>query len=212
MSTPAKTRRRIRKIIAFIETLDAYRVGIVANIDQLAIEYRRLELSRRIRRWKDLKKDLEDIALRGLKIPKVRQLIDRDKKMEKYYKYSLVFFALTAIPPFFGITSPFVFITLLVALTLVNVILLYRLYLHDKITYLYYVNRKTFREQSKRIKEDVEKLFAEIRREAKRAGLKTSSFPLKLYNIDYEDIEVVKKPGRLSRQYKVIIRERSSKS
>ncbi|HDH07077.1 MAG TPA: hypothetical protein ENF87_01780, partial [Thermoproteales archaeon] len=85
MSSKTRSRRRIRKLVNFIEALDGFRIGIVSNIDQLSILYRELELSGKTRRWKEIKKDLEEIAIRGLKIPKIKKLMDRDKKIDKYY-------------------------------------------------------------------------------------------------------------------------------
>ena len=201
--TPSVSRRRIRKLVSFIEAIDSFRIGYVTNIDQLAIEYRRLELSGRTRKWKEIRRDLEEVAVKGLKVPEIRKLMNRDKKLDKYYKYSLIFLAISMVPFLMGIGGRLTFLIMLMALTAVNAVLIYRLYLHDKVVYLYYSNRHLFKDASARLREDVNRLLLELKREARRAQIPLESIRLKLYNTDYEGIRVVKEPSRVRKYFLV---------
>jgi len=206
MSSKTRSRRRIRKLVNFIEALDGFRIGIVSNIDQLSILYRELELSGKTRRWKEIKKDLEEIAIRGLKIPKIKKLMDRDKKIDKYYKYVLFAFLGLTLLLFLGFVSQLTIYLMILVLTALNMLLVYRLYLYDKINYLYYSHRDRFKEQAERLKKDIEALFKEVRKEARKGGIDLATIKIKLYQVDYSGIKVVGKPGRFNRQYTVILK------
>ena len=180
MSSKTRSRRRIRKLVNFIEALDGFRIGIVSNIDQLSILYRELELSGKTRRWKEIKKDLEEIAIRGLKIPKIKKLMDRDKKIDKYYKYVLFAFLGLTLLLFLGFVSQLTIYLMILVLTALNMLLVYRLYLYDKINYLYYSHRDRFKEQAERLKKDIEALFKEVRKEARKGGIDLATIKIKL--------------------------------
>ena len=203
--SPVKVRKRIRGLISFIESLDGFRIGAITNIDQLAIKYRQLDLSGRTRKWKEIKKDLEEIAVKGLRNPKIRELMQKDKKVEKYYKRVLIAFAASAILFLLGLPERLTFLLILATLTAANILLLYRLYIHDKITLLYYKNREAFRDQAERIRDDINRIINEIRREARRAKIDLSTMTLKVYNTDYDHIKIIKRPGKFSRHFKAVI-------
>ncbi|RLE89019.1 MAG: hypothetical protein DRJ49_04100, partial [Thermoprotei archaeon] len=69
-------------------------------------------------------------------------------------------------------------------------------------------NQSRLKDEINRIREDISLLIQEVARLSRKVKLDPRSISINLINIDYEGIEIVKRPGRFSRYYTVVPRVR----
>lgn len=196
-------KRRIKKLVTIIESLDGFRSGYFTDIDRLMIMYKELGLGGRIRKWKDIRRDLERLVLSSIRTKEARKYLNYEKLVSKVYKIILILMTISLLSPLLGI--PILTITLVIALsTIFPIILFTRLYIREKIRLIYISNQSRLKDEINRIREDISLLIQEVARLSRKVKLDPRSISMNLINIDYEGIEVVKRPGRFSRYYTVV--------
>ena len=108
-------KRRIKKLVTIIESLDGFRSGYFTDIDRLMIMYKELGLGGRIRKWKDIRRDLERLVLSSIRTKEARKYLNYEKLVSKVYKIILILMTISLLSPLLGI--PILTITLVIALS-----------------------------------------------------------------------------------------------
>ncbi|RLE87682.1 MAG: hypothetical protein DRJ49_06095, partial [Thermoprotei archaeon] len=116
-------KRRIKKLVTIIESLDGFRSGYFTDIDRLMIMYKELGLGGRIRKWKDIRRDLERLVLSSIRTKEARKYLNYEKLVSKVYKIILILMTISLLSPLLGI--PILTITLVIALSTIFPIILF---------------------------------------------------------------------------------------
>lgn len=193
----------IKDIIFLIETLDKCRLGKLEDPTKLEKMIRKLRLGSSIR-WKNIKKALNDIA----RIPK------RDpnfKKLSLIVRISEILLLVSIFFPFLFyiliIFSQYYFISnyyfLIPAIIIINISYILRWYAATKITDIYRKNIDKLIHRGDVLKNEINKLILILKSKAKGRGINLHNIRMRLYNIDYENIIIVKNPGKISSRYVV---------
>ena len=200
-----KVRSKIRKIISIIEELDGFRSGSLSNIEKIGNTYREVGSNENIRKWKEVRRDLEHIVLIGFKSAKSKRLFSLNKTLDSLYRYLLIgTLILIFFIPFSGnkLIITYIVFGLFIG---VELVLLFKARVYDKIALFYIKNKSKYMESSERLRSDINNLLRIIRKEIIRNKLDPLEFKIRLINIDYNEMKILKKPGRFRRYYVAVV-------
>jgi len=193
----------IEDIIFLVESLDKCRLGKLEDPAKLEKIVRKLKLRSNIR-WKNIKKALNDIAGIPRRDPSFKRLNLMTKISEILLLISIFFPLLFYI---FLIFNQYYFINsyyfLIPAVIIINISYILRWYTATKITDIYRKNIDKLIRRGDVLKSEINKLILILKSRVKKKGISLHNIKMKLYNTDYDNIIVIKKPGKFSSKYTV---------
>ncbi|HDD34278.1 MAG TPA: hypothetical protein ENG30_03905 [Thermofilaceae archaeon] len=192
---------RVKKLRQLIEALDGYRVGRYTDLSRVErlVEELNLKLPHG---WSAIRGDIEGI----LELPRRSPLYPRLSKAESIASIlSKVNLALLALAVFsYMLAHTLLFMLLVISsLVMVNVVYFLRTYVNLKISAIYASNLDELEALGIRIRDSVDYLIRQLKRELRAMSFKLEDFRLKLWVPDYGGIRVVKKPSIFSSRYEV---------
>jgi len=199
-----RLRRRKRKpeledLATLISAIDGFRVGRCAELKSVERIVRRVHLTDTGRKWKSIRRDLQDIMDLPTSSPKVMFMMN-----------------LALLLRFLGLLSYTIVILLAVMMGLrlslnieasafVNIfnyalifgicVLVVRYFVKEQIKKFFNQSADKFKGKSAHIRELNQDLINRLREGIKKSNGKSRDYKLTLFNADYKGIKVLKKPG-----------------
>jgi len=192
---------RVRKLRRLIEALDGYRIGRYTDVGR--VEEMIDELGLRLPHdWSRIRRDIEEILSLPRKAPIYKRLRRLETLSSSLSRANLAIIGLAILSYLAG--HLYVFVALAVAsLVVLNVVYFLKAYVNFKISEIYASSLDELEALGARIKETVEFLLRQLKRELRSMGYRVEEYRLKLWVPDYSGIQIVKKPSILSSRYVV---------
>ncbi|RLE89041.1 MAG: hypothetical protein DRJ96_04745 [Thermoprotei archaeon] len=192
---------RVRKLRRLIEALDGYRIGRYTDVGR--VEELIDELGLRLPHdWSEVRRDIEEILSLPRRAPNYERLRKLEALSSRLSRANLAIIGVAILSYLAG--HPYVFVALAVSsLVVLNVVYFLKAYVNFKISEVYASSLEELEALGARIKETVEFLLRQLRKELRSMGYRVEEFRLKLWVPDYSGIQVVKKPSILSSRYVV---------
>jgi|GEM_PF-3970079 len=194
--------RGLSNLVKLIEGLDGFRVGRLSSISRLKAYYEACRPLSLKRKWREVEGDLKEIIGLALKEPSLRKALRYNKSAESLYTFSVITTSIALIA-FLMVKDPLVTFPIFLTLIVIsNLALAMKVYAYRKITAFYAERRDSYKEIADRLRTDVNQLILELKFRLRRAKADPRKYKLKLRNVDYDNIEVLRK-GR--KDYEVLI-------
>lgn len=192
---------RARKLRRLIEALDGYRVGRYTDVGGVEELVEELGLSLPYN-WSEVRRDIEEILSIPRKAPGHRRLKRLEALSSSLSKANLAIIGAAVLSYLAG--NPYAFVALAVSsLVVLNMAYFLKAYVSFKVSEAYSSRLDELEALGARIKETVEFLLRQLRRELRSMGYRLEEYRLKLWVPDYAGIQIVKKPSMLSSRYVV---------
>ena len=192
---------RVRKLRRLIEALDGYRIGRYTDVGR--VEELIDELGLRLPHdWSEVRRDIEEILSLPRRAPSYKRLKKLEALSLSLSRANLAIIGVAILSYLAG--YPYVFVALAVSsLVVLNVVYFLKAYVNLKISEVYASSLEELEALGARIKETVEFLLRQLRKELRSMGYRVEEYRLKLWVPDYSGVQVVKKPSILSSRYVV---------
>jgi len=198
-------KRDLKNLVFLIESLDAYRAGKIKSIK--AIENAYYELSFNVPlKWKSIRRILEIVLRYPLKDGRMFRWYKRLSR-SKYLIYAAVpilfISAIIAYLPGYGILP---YLLLLVGLVVVYSSAIMNIVGIRKIHRFYEEHLDELKSKTTKLRSTVQVLINAMRELLSKYDLDPAKYALRLYNADYEGIEVLAEPGKYRKKYLCIVK------
>ncbi len=198
-------KRDLKNIIFIIESLDSYRVGKVKSIKPIESAFYELSFDIPLK-WKSVRRILEIILRFPLKNGRMFKWYKR-LSMSKYLVYAgvpiLFVSAVLVYLPGYGILP---WLILLVGLVIVYTSTLMNIIGVRKIYRFYEEHIDELRSKTTKLKNAIQILINAMRKLISEYNMDPTKYALRLYNADYDGIEILAKPGRYRRKYLCLVK------
>ncbi|RLG76378.1 MAG: hypothetical protein DRO23_00855 [Thermoprotei archaeon] len=198
-------KRDLKNLIFIIESLDSYRVGKVKSIKPIESAFYELSFDIPLK-WKSIRRILEIILRFPLKNGRMFKWYRR-LSMSKYLVYAgvpiLFVSAVLVYLPGYGILP---WLILLVGLVIVYTSTLMNIIGVRKIYRFYEEHIDELRSKTTKLKNAIQILINAMRKLISEYNMDPTKYALRLYNADYDGIEILAEPGRYRRKYLCLVK------
>jgi hypothetical protein len=193
----------------FISVLDGFRVGRSVKLRDLDQYTKKLHLTDMGRAWKSLRRDLDAIANLPSYSPHMLSYVNILVLLRFLMGISFTSLIALSLLVFIGKLEleqpPFTFINIFVGLlAFANIVLVIRFFVREKLRGFYESSVSRYRGKIAHLKEVNQVLINQLNEKIRKANENPKKYKLTLYNIDYEGIKVLKKPGWWREHYVAI--------
>jgi len=204
-----KKKPELIDLVHFIGVLDGFRVGRSVKLRDLDRYTKKLHLTDMGRAWKSLRRDLDAIGNLPSSSPRMLSYVNLLVLLRFLMGISftsLIAFSLLVFggrleleqPPF---TFPNIFVGLL---AFANIVLVVRFFVREKVRGFYESSVSRYRGKIAHLREVNQVLINQLIEKIRKANENPKKYKLTLYNVDYEGIKVLKKPGWWREHYVAI--------
>jgi len=199
-----RLRRRKRKpeledLATLISAIDGFRVGRCAELKSVERIVRRVHLTDTGRKWKSIRRDLQDIMNLPTSSPKVMRMMNLALLLRFLGLLSYTIVIILAI--MMGLS----FSLKIEASTFVNIfnytlifgisVLVVRYFVKEQVKKFFDQSADKFKGKSAHLRELNQELINRLREGIKKSNGKSRDYKLTLFNADYNGIKILKKPG-----------------
>ena len=199
--------KRIKRMIKLIEALDACRAGKTTEFIKFEKTLKSLRLTGIPVKIKVLKRSIEDIIKIPLKHPKYSRIkkLNKISSIISYVGMGIASLGMLIVLIFksYGFLYYVSLVSLLIAIYVIYTI---RWYIDELTIDIYNDKIDELIKKGEPLRKFNEYLIKEIIREVKRGKLNREKYKFSLYFVDYEGIEVIKRPSKFRSKYLVKIK------
>lgn len=202
MSAREDLGRRIKLIIKLIEILDACRIGRTEEAVRIEKLYKELNPSGAPVRLKNIRRSIKEIREIAIK-DKNFKAVKRYSKLSNYMSYIGIIMAtfIVILVSFMKIDAKLYSALFTSLVIIVYLSFLFKWYAENHLLRIYSDNVDKLMAKGEPLKNFINYLIKMLNRELKRHKLNASRYRLHLYLSDYDNIKVIKKPGKLREKY-----------
>ncbi len=205
----------LENLAQLISAIDSFRVGMGVNVDVLRERVRKLRGPYRMENWPQVYKDMEEIRDLPLeKEPRTRLYMNIFVFLRYLVKQ---FFLIVGIVLFifllsfrfpFGLTLKHLQYILYAIIGTWGIMTIVRAYARDRMKMFYYHHQKDYRKNEERLQKAAQDLIYKMGKLAAEKGQNPKRYRFNMYQKDYKNITILRKPGWLRDFYVVAVKKR----
>ncbi|RLE65904.1 MAG: hypothetical protein DRJ38_02960 [Thermoprotei archaeon] len=195
--------KRINIIVELIKGLDSFRAGAPRkSISKLEEMYTSLKLRNPPYKWKELAQDLKSILDIPKSHPGYKKLVNIHQ-VASFLSYASIGTLILSL--YFAFREEIISFLYAFAATFIvtNISFILRIYEAHILSQIFKEKSDILEEKGRKIKEMINYLLVLLRRELRKIRRHQRGIELNLYQVDYDNIQVVKKPSFLRNTYLV---------
>jgi len=205
-----KKKRELEDLATLISAVDGFRVGRCAELKSMDRIVRKVRLTGTSKKWTSIRRDLEAIRDLPTSSPKVMFMMNLALLLRFLGLVSFTAVMMLAIMVSIGsaieITESFtnIFVSVLI---FGNVVLVVRYFVKERVKKFFDESAGRLKSKSTHLRELNQELVNRLREGIKKYKGKPRDYKLILFNSDYKDIQILKKPGILREHFVAIASE-----
>jgi hypothetical protein len=201
--------KEIELLKKMITVTDSYRINLFLSVKYIDNEIKQVKLKGEIKKeWEKIREKMVKMANVSLNIPLLKN-IAKVREVLRFIVWSIVFLAFATL--LFSMIVGFGdFSTIWIAASIALVILIilepiFNYIIAKNIEKYYSENAQRFEKTKRDLKTFVQQLIYELKNEIRRSDGSFEDNPIKIYNVDYKGIKVIKNPTLWRKHYIVTV-------
>jgi hypothetical protein len=201
--------KEIELLKKMITVTDSYRINLFLSVKYIDNEIKQVKLKGEIKKeWEKIREKMVKMANVSLNIPLLKN-IAKVREVLRFIVWSIVFLAFATL--LFSMIvgfGDFSTIWIAASITLVILIILepvFNYIIAKSIEKYYSENAQRFEKTKRDLKTFVQQLIYELKNEIRRSDESFEDNPIKIYNVDYKGIKVIKNPTLWRKHYIVTV-------
>ena len=201
-------RERIRKILFLIRALDGLRAGFHSNLEKIKNVIEDLGLSNDRINWDAVINEAKEILRMPRKDPSFKYIEFVLRVAGSMSIISLIEIILSFILMLVGSSPSLYFSLVFSAFILINISYFLRAYASSKVRRIYSEMHDELEKRGETLRRAVDRLFLKLKSELKKVRRSPEEVRIKLRFCDYSNIEVLKSPSLLRKEYIITLKSR----